>query len=289
MVSIGLVLINGFVAGSILILMALGMTLIFGVMDIINFAHGIFYTLGAYFSFVLFYTFELPLVASILLSVLIVALLGIAMDQTIIRAVRQESVWVTFLVTLGVAYMLQEILHLLMGSDPRYFQVDVNVINVFGVTYGSIRIVTALSSLLLIGLTFVFLNFTTTGKQIRAVAQNPLGSRLVGIRSNRIYMLTFGIGTLLAGVAGALNGLLFPLTPTMGETALINAFIVIIIGGLGSISGAAIAGLLLGMIQSVASVFLSDSQVTLLFYAALVITLLVRPEGLITTEGSDNA
>lgn len=262
-------------------LAALGFTLIFGVMRIVNFAHGEFLMLGAYGLYVAMQVAGLPFGAALPLVALGVGFVGIVAERLLFRRFVGDELG-GMIVSLALAVSLQGAVTSLFGVDDlavdRPFS---GTVAVAGVTMAWDQIVTALIALAMVGATYVVLVRTKFGLAIRAVAQDATVARLQGISPRRIYPLAFGLGALLAGAAGALTAPLYTIQPFMGEAALLKAFIVVVLGGLGSIPGAALAALILSLIEAFVSIWGSATLATLVSFVAVLGLLLIRPAGLL--------
>ncbi|HIW16709.1 MAG TPA: branched-chain amino acid ABC transporter permease [Firmicutes bacterium] len=286
-------LINGISLGSVYAIIALGYTMVYGIAKMLNFAHGDVIMVGAYVSFFAVGSFGLPPVVGLLLSVAVCTVLGIVIEGLAYRPLRQAPSLAVLITAIGVSYFLQNSALLLWKSDTKIFPnffayTDAagethNSISLFGgqltVTYVAIFTV-VICIIIMLGLTW-FTGRTKLGKAMRACSEDKGAAQLMGINVNRTISMTFAIGSALAGVAAVLLCSAYQtLTPTTGSMPGIKAFTAAVFGGIGSIPGAFLGGILLGVIETFAKVFntqISDAVV----FAVLIIILLVKPSGLL--------
>lgn len=274
--------INGLVVGVIYALIAMGLSLIFGVLEIVNFAHGEFYMLGAMGAYFLTTNLGLgywPTVAAVTLGA---ACVGYVLYETLLVTLRGESFERSILLTLGLSMVLQNMAVFLFTTTPRMLQTAYTYSNI---TLGSVRVpllrVFALGlGLAAFGALYFILYRTQPGKAMRGVAQNREAALMVGIDPRAISRLAVAIGIGLSGLAGAALAPIYAVHPLMGFSFVFKAFAIIIIGGLGNISGAAIAAVLLGILESLIGGFLPQVMVDGLAFAAMILILLIRPQGL---------
>lgn len=277
----GQALVNGLVVGLLYLLMAVGFTLVFGVMRIVNFAHAEFYMLGTFMCFLLVTVAGLPFFMAVALTFGFAVVLGWLVEWGVLRPFRHDELN-GMIATIGLAMILQNGALMLFGPDPQSMpSVAVGVIRVGELAIPASRLTAVLSSAAVLVLLYVFLMYSRTGRAIRAVVQDLEIAEAQGIRAGLIYPLGFGIGVGLAAIAGALMAPLFSVSPFNGSAPMLKAFIVVILGGLGSLPGAALAGLLLGVIESFASTFLSTSLADILIFVIVIVMLIVRPSGLL--------
>lgn len=274
-------LVNGVIIGLLYLLMAIGFTLVFGVMRIVNFAHGEFYMLGAFFAYLLVSRFQLPFVAAVGAAFVLAVVLGWVIEELVLKPFRHDELN-GMIATIGLAMILQAVALMAFGPDPQFMPSVADG----SVTLGAVSL--PLSRLYVVGFSvavllalYVFLGHTRTGRALRAVVQDTEIATAQGVRARLMYPLGFGIGVGLAAIAGALMAPLFSVSPFIGATPLLKAFIVVILGGLGSIPGAALASLLLGVTESVASTFISNSIAEILIFALVMAMLVIRPTGLL--------
>ncbi len=274
------VIINGVTLGTNYILMALGFTLIFGVLRIVNFAHGEFYMLGAFFVLTAIEKLEINYLLAVILAVMAIGLLGFLAEEVVFRRFRDKELE-GMIIALGLSILLQNLGLVAWGpydlSIPPVFTGVLKIGNMF---YPVERLMVVLLSFLLMAGFYLFLKRTKLGLAIQAIAQDTEIARVQGMRINRLYPLAFAIGTGLAAAAGAVIGPLFQLNPWMGIMPQVKAFIVVILGGIGSIPGAFLGGLILGVAESFVSTYASKAMADLLGFILVIGILLFRPSGL---------
>ncbi|MCX5917861.1 MAG: branched-chain amino acid ABC transporter permease [Deltaproteobacteria bacterium] len=274
------VIINGVTLGTNYILMALGFTLIFGVLRIVNFAHGEFYMLGAFFVLTAIVKFEVNYLLAAILAVLAIGLLGYLTEEVIFRRFRDKELE-GMIIALGLSILLQNLGLVAWGPyDLSIPPVFTGVLKFGTLFYPMERLMVVLLSFLLMAGFYLFLKKTRLGLAIQAIAQDTEIARVQGMRINRLYPLAFAVGTGLAAAAGAVIGPLFQLNPWMGIMPQVKAFIVVILGGIGSIPGAFLGGLILGVAESFVSTYASKALADLLGFILVIGILLFRPSGL---------
>jgi len=279
------VVVNGLLLGLLYTLLALGLTLLFSVLRVINFAHGELYMLGAVGLWLLSVQGGLNYYEALALSAGGVALVGILMERLFLRPFR-GNLEGSLIISLGLVLILQASVHLALGDQPKVVHPPLGGrLEVLGATLAGERLwVMALSALLVGGL-YLFISFSRAGRAMRAVAQDSEAAALQGIDVGQMSMLAMGIGSGLAAVAGAAWGTLFAITPYMGTLPLLKAFVIVVLGGLGSIPGVAVGGLLIGMSESFITTYLGADEAALAAFAILILVLLVRPTGLLGHQG----
>jgi branched-subunit amino acid ABC-type transport system permease component len=281
-------LINGLVLGTLYILIASGFTVVFGVMRVVNFAHGEFYMLGGFLVVLLFGTLHLNFVVALALTVMIVAIFGVFIERVVFRPFRGNELN-GMIAALGLSIVLQNGAALIFGTSPLFAPDFVSgSVTIGPATVSAGRLVAiGLALVTLAGFT-VFLRFTKTGRAMRAVVQDTEIATIQGIRPGAIYPIGFALGVALAGMAGGVMGPLFTVDPYMGMTPLLKAFVIVVLGGLGSMVGAAIAGLFLGVFESFASNYFGAALADVLQLVFVIAVLLLRPQGLLGERDSDN-
>jgi branched-chain amino acid transport system permease protein len=273
---------NGLVNGMSYVLIAVGLTLVFGVLRIVNFAHGEFYMLGAFATYFIISLLGVPYVPAALLATVVVAAVGILSNQLLFRPLRREHEFTILMVSLGLSLMLANGGEVVFGADPKYIpspysDLAVDIGDVFLTVQ---RLIVLVAAAILIALVYLFIRYTTLGKMMRATAQNREGAALTGVDIDRIYAYTFALACGLAAAAGALLGPTAMIFPTIGEWAVIKAFIVVVMGGLGSMGGAVVGGLLLGIVEALGANYVSIAFKDAIGYAIIIAVLLWRPAGL---------
>jgi branched-chain amino acid transport system permease protein len=277
---------TGLVLGMIFVLLAIGLSLIFGLMTVVNFAHGSLYMLGAYFGFLLLgltKNFWLALA----LAPLMVGALGLLMERFLIRRLYGRSADDPLLLTFGLSLIMVEAARLIWGKigltfdPPRALG---GAVNLGFMNFPAYRLfVIAITGLVLVAL-WLFLERTTVGLVIRAGSRDPLMVRALGIDLSRIWLLVFGIGTALAGLAGVLAGPMRGVYAEMGVTMVIESFVVVVVGGMGSLIGAVVAGVLMGQVVGLTTFFV-PKLAEIMVFIVMAVVLLVRPSGLFGEAG----
>ena len=274
--------INGASIGVAVVLMALGLTIIFGLLDVINMAHGEFYAIGAYAAVTLL-GIGVPFWWALCLTPLLMAVVGYATERTLIQRVfhSKERHTLTLLLTFGLAIILEDALKILFGANPLRLEPPITgASEVFGLFFPNYRLfVMALGSLVIAAVWLVVFR-TRLGAMVRAAAYDRHMAASLGVPVTVVYAGTFAFGVALAGLAGVLLAPIYSVFPTMGRDFVLIAFSVVIIGGMGSIKGAVIAGLVLTQIQSISSLYISPVWSDPLLFGIMVLVLMWRPQGL---------
>lgn len=273
---------NGLLLGGIYALLACGLNLIFGVMHVINLAHGEFLAIGALAAVSIVTAFGLPFWVAVLLVPLAVAMAGLVVQKTLIRRVLGDTLVMSLLLTYALSTILLNIALLVWGGAFRAMPgVLAGAVQVGGINLSQSRLVAfAVAIAVSLGV-YAFLRFATVGKAIRATSQAPEIAVAVGIAVDRVRNLTFALGAGMAGLAGVLIAPIFAADPQMGARFVIKAFAVVIVGGMGSYTGALWAALLLGVVEVVGSFLIGQIFGTALLYLMMLAVLLVRPQGLL--------
>ncbi len=275
--------------GSILLLIALGLALTFGQMGVINMAHGEFIMAGAYTAYVMQQVLGdagISLLIAIPIGFAVGGLLGVILEATLIRRMYHRPLD-TLLVTFGVSLILQQLARDIFGApnvdvgSPAWLQGSVDV---FGVQLGAARLFIIALSLTCVGVLSALVRFTSLGRRIRAVVQNRDLAETVGISTRATDRLTFFIGSGLAGVAGVALTLLGSTGPTLGTNYIVDAFLVVVVGGIGQIRGAVIAAFVLGLMQSIFQYTTDASMAKVLLFIAIVVFLQLRPQGIVSVR-----
>jgi branched-chain amino acid transport system permease protein len=282
-------LINGIVIGATYALVAIGLTLIFGMMRVVNFAHGEFYMLGAYVAISAATEYGLGYFAALPVAVVLIALVGFGFEQIFLRPLRNADILATALVTIGLSIFLQNTALLLWG--PRPGQVDDPfagaVIAVAGVGVTTIRLFALTVAVIAMSSLGLVIKYTKLGRMMRATFQDLDAAALQGIEVDHVFSLSFIIGVALASLAGALLSAVFVVSPDMGNMANLKSFAVVILGGLGNVPGAVAGGFLLGLAESFGAGYVSAGYKDSISFLLLIMVLLIRPYGLFGREGSD--
>src|SRR6202011_5141215 len=248
-------LVNGILAGGILAVVALGFSLAWGIMNIINLAHGAFIMLGAYITWQLFTTFHVDPFLSLPVSFVVLFVLGYLIQRLLINWVARAPVLTTFLLTFGLSLLVVNIALLIWTGDTRGVTTSYSGTNfsVAGITVPWAKLYTLIAAMAITGVMYLWLQRSKTGRAIRATSMDIGGARLAGVRVAPIFAIVYGLGAGLAGVAGTLISLSYSLNPSMGQPFLIKAFVVCVLGGLGSVEGALVGALAYGIVEAFAS------------------------------------
>ena len=274
-------LILGISIASIWLIAALGLTIIYGTAGVINMAHGELIMLGAYSSYMLQHYLGFPLMLCIPASFVIVAAIGLVLERGLIRYLYNRPLD-TLLATFGVSLVLMQGVRLIFGSDPKYLAMPAFAsgdMQIGFIHISEFRVLVLVVTLGLIAALWALFYRTRFGVQVRAVMQNKEMAASFGINSDRIYMLTFALGAGLAGIAGSLFGVLNIVLPTMGTGYVVQAFLVVVVGG-GSLAGSVVAGSATGELQSIFAYFTNDTFARFMLYVLIVVFLRIRPQGL---------
>ena len=277
-------LISGLNLGSIYALIALGYTMVYGIAKMLNFAHGDIIMVGAYSVIVSAVTLKLPPIVAILIAVVVCAALGVTIEFLAYRPLRQSPPLAVLITAIGVSYLLQNLALLIFGpeqkSTPALF--DLPSLTLGGVTVDGITLLTlGVTAAIMVGLT-LFINLTRMGKAMRAVSEDRDAAELMGISVNKTITITFAIGSALAAVASVFFGATYTyIKPTTGSMPGIKAFTAAVFGGIGSIPGAMLGGILLGLIEQLSKTYISTLWADAIVFAVLVVVLVVKPTGLL--------
>lgn len=279
-------LIDGISLGSVYAIIALGYTMVYGIAKMLNFAHGDVIMVGGFATFTIVSTLGLPPVLGVLVAIIICTVLGITIEKVAYRPLRSASSSLAVLITaIGVSYLLQNLALLIFGTAPKSF---ISVVNLPSLKFanGSISIsgetvVTIITCIVvMIGLT-LFINKTKAGQAMLAVSEDKGAAKLMGINVNGTIALTFAIGSGLAAIAGVLLCSAYPtLTPYTGSMPGIKAFVAAVFGGIGSVPGALIGGILLGVIEILSKAYISSQMADAIVFGVLIIVLVVKPTGI---------
>jgi branched-chain amino acid transport system permease protein len=290
-------LVNGITQGSLYALIALGYSMVYGVLKLLNFAHGDLYMVGAFIGYFVIQWFGGPMALSIPVPLLLllmfllagvgVGALGVAIERFAYRPLRDAPRIAPLITALGVSFFLENAMLLLFGASYREYNTSAFISFSTGIHIGVLNIdivrimVIVLSVLLMIGLTLL-VNRTKLGKQMRAVAADREAAEMLGIDVDYVIAATFFIGSALAGIAGVMDGLAFNTIYTlMGFVAGLKAFTAAVVGGIGSIPGAMLGGLLIGIAESMVTGYISSTYTNLIVFGILIVMMLVRPSGLL--------
>jgi len=275
-------LINGLLIGGVYSLVAIGLNMIFGVMKIVNFAHGSLMMVGMYVCYWAVRLAGIDPYLSILLTVPLLFVLGAVLQRFLINPIINAPEHNQLLLTLGVSLFLENLAVFLWSPDYRVLQTGYAQINFYfgDISISLVRVLAFLISMVGTVLLYLLLTKSDLGKAIRAASEQPVGAMIVGINVRRIYVASFGIGAACAGVAGAAVAPFFPVYPTVGGLFVITAFVVVVLGGMGSFIGAFFGGLIIGVAESMGAVFLPAAMKSLVSFVIFILILLFKPSGL---------
>ena len=280
-----LAVMNGLVIGVIYALSALGVSLVVGMMNVVNFAHGEFYILAGYFSYLLAGAFGMHAVAAMILAVFLVFVVGLVVEWALIRPTYGDDMY-SLILTFILSIVFQNAFLFIFGPYPNKPPGWVKgATSVFGLFfYGNQRLAALIAGIAVIGVIFAVLKFTWFGRIIRATSQDREMAELNGINTARLNMLSFGFGCALAGAAGVILSPVFPVTPTAGVPVALMAFVVVVLGGMGSLWGCVIGGLMLGLVENLGAAYISTGYKHVFGFIILILVLIIRPAGLFGRE-----
>lgn len=282
------VAISGILTGLIYGLMALGLSVIFGVVRVVNFAHGEMMTIAMYAAVLLFATWKIdPFIAALPIAIAFFAL-GYLLQAGLINPFITRPEHSQFILLVAVALIMVNGLLMVFGPDARSLQVDYQLESwaLGPLLLDKARVYAAAMAVATSVALFAFFRFTLAGKAIRACADNYLGARVVGLNVRRYYALTFGLGSACVAIAGCMMILLVDVTPVLGPAFTLLAFVVVIVGGLGSMGGALLGGVLIGLSEAMAGLLIQPSAKSMFSFALLILVLLFRPQGLLGRKDS---
>jgi branched-chain amino acid transport system permease protein len=281
---------NGIFLGGVYALIAVGLTLIFGVMRVVNFTHGELVMVGMYMAFLLYQAFGLDPYVSLFIVPVFMFLLGLIMQKLVVSRTIGAPHEVQIFTTVGLGLIISNgILAAFKGdyrSVPTSYSTDTVMLG--QIIIGVPQLVTFIISAIITAILFIFVRYTYTGKAIRATTQNRVSAVLMGISIQRIYLITFGIGSAMCGVAASLLIPIYPAYPSIGDTYELIAFVVVVLGGLGSLPGALIGGVLIGFIESISAYYIDPGWKQAVYFVIFILVLVLRPQGLFGQRGAEN-
>ena len=286
MVSLLSHLLNGISLGSVYAIIALGYTMVYGIAKMLNFAHGDVIMIGAYITFSAVHAWNMPPLVAVLLSMVVCTVLGVLIEGLAYKPLRQATSLAVLITAIGMSYLLQNIALLVWGANPKSFPTVINLPSI-SLLEGQLiispaTIVTVLASIVIMVALTLFTSKTKMGKAMCGVSEDKGAAQLMGINVNRTISVTFAIGSALAAIAGVLLCSTYPvLMPTTGSMPGIKAFTAAVFGGIGSIPGAMLGGILLGVIEILGKAYVSTELSDALVFGVLIIVLLVKPTGLL--------
>lgn len=275
-------LMNGLLVGGVYSLMAIGLTLIFGVMRVVNFAHGSLIMLGMYTCYWAVVLLKIDPYLSLFISLGVLFFIGAAFQRFLINPILSAPEHNQLLLTLGVSLIMENLAVFLWSPDYRVLKTTYADINFYigDVSLSLVRLLAFAIAIVLAGILYLILSRTDLGKAIRAASEEPGGALLMGINIRRIYMITFGIGAACAGVSGAAITPFIPVYPYVGWLFVITAFVVVVLGGMGNIAGAFAGGLIIGLADSVGAMLLPGAMKSIISFTIFILILLFKPTGL---------
>ncbi len=278
---------NGVLTGALYALIGMGMALIFGVMRIVNFAHGAFMMLGMYAAYVMFERSHVNPYYGFLITGVLLFVIGWLVYRGLLRPIRQQSDFMQILLTLGIALILSDGVLLIFGAD--YHQITIPLLgkNVHlgpHITFNAPWLVSFVIAIVLAIALYLFVMHTMIGRAARAIAQNRYAAPLMGINVHRVQAISFAVGIAAAGIAGALLLPVFYLYPGVGDQFTLKAFVIVVLGGMGSIQGAAFAGLVLGVIESLTSLYWGNEWALAVDFVIFLLVLSLKPSGIFGSQ-----
>lgn len=275
-------LVNGLVTGSFYALMALGLAMIFGLMNVVNFAHGEFYVMGGVVAYAFSNLLGVNFYVTIVIAVAIMFAVGAGVERLLIRPLRGQHLLSTALVTIGLSIFMLNTMLIVFGNAPQALETPFSRKPIFlgSVVLTEGRIFAVLIGVVAMILIYILINRTKLGRAMRATFQQKEAAALVGVNVEAVYTYTFALGTAMAALAGVLLGAIFLIHPNTAELATLKAFVVVILGGMTNLAGAVAAGILLGVVESLWGGFVSTGYMDVIGFVMVILILLFRPAGL---------
>jgi branched-subunit amino acid ABC-type transport system permease component len=273
---------NSLVLSGVFLIVAIGLNIIYGLSRVMNLAHGSLYALGAYAGYTLV-SVGLNFFVALLIAPIIIAILGLILERTIIAPMRKRSIVYTLILTYGLMFFLDGLIKYFWGNEPRFIQLPVfmkQTLPILGTHYPVFRLMTLLITAATMAGLMLFLGKTKIGLILRAASHIPEMVSCLGINMTYVHMGAFALGCVLAGIAGVIAGPLYTIDPIMGHEMLLSSFVVIVIGGLGSLRGAVVAALLIGVVQTLAEFFVTDLAMVIV-YMMMAVILAFMPRGIL--------
>lgn len=277
-------LINGLMLGSVYALLALGYTMVYGIIKLINFAHGDIYMLGAYFGYFFIKVLHLNFFIALILAMAVSAIIGVVIEYIAYRPLRHSPRIAVLISALGISFLLENGMTYLYGSDQRSFPQAIKTVqyHFYGIQVSNIQLIIAVTSIVLMLLLTYIVKNTKMGRAMRAVSADPDAASLRGININHTISFTFAIGSALAAAGGVLIGLYYnSIDPLMGMTPGLKAFVAAVLGGIGIIPGAAVGGWLIGILETMVQATAFSDYKDAIVYAMLIVILLIKPTGIL--------
>jgi branched-chain amino acid transport system permease protein len=275
-------ILNGIFEGSVYALMAVGLSLIFGVLEVVNFAHGEFYAIGGYITYLLCSVFGFKYEVTVAITCLALAVLGGICEKIFIEPLIERHWLMPIVTTFGLSIIIQNLLRIIFSPDVKKIPTlySAEVLEFLGVRVSYQRIIVIFGALISFLLLHIFLYKTKTGKAIRAASQNKEACSIVGIDLKKVYLLAFSLSTMFCGLAGSIASPVFCVSPMMGSALLLKAFAVVILGGFGNVKGAILSAYIIGCIESFAGAYISYTFKDMFGFIIMVIVLLFKPQGI---------
>ena len=276
-------LIGGLGLGSVYAIIALGYSMVYGIAKMLNFAHGDVIMVGAFVAYFAISKYNLPLLVGVVIAVVVCTILGVVIERLAYKPLRQASSLSVLITAIGVSYFLQNSAMRLWGTDTKIFpNVLRGSLNLGGLSIPYLTLITILTCIVIMVVLTLFINKTKTGRAMRACSEDKGAAALMGINVNRIISITFAIGSGLAAIASALLVATYPsVYPTLGSMPGIKAFTAAVFGGIGSIPGAFLGGLVLGVVENLSRAYISTQLSDAIVFMVLIIVLLIKPTGLL--------
>ncbi|BAX72101.1 branched-chain amino acid ABC transporter permease [Leuconostoc mesenteroides] len=277
-------LINGLMLGSVYALLALGYTMVYGIIKLINFAHGDIYMLGAYFGYFFIKVLHLNFFIALILAMAVSAIIGVVIEYIAYRPLRHSPRIAVLISALGISFLLENGMTYLYGSDQRSFPQAIKTVqyHFYGIQVSNIQLIIAVTSIVLMLLLTYIVKNIKMGRAMRAVSADPDAASLMGININHTISFTFAIGSALAAAGGVLIGLYYnSIDPLMGMTPGLKAFVAAVLGGIGIIPGAAVGGWLIGILETMVQATAFSDYKDAIVYAMLIVILLIKPTGIL--------
>ena len=280
------IVIAGLLLGGIYAIIAVGLSLQYGVARVLNISHGEFIMLGAFATWMLFTMFDINPLVSLVICGPVVFLIGFSLHQTLFRSLLNSSMTLdifegrSLLASFGLLFIIQNVAILVWGADIKGYSYLAYGVNLWGAVFAANRLLTLFFAIVIGTVFYLFLTRTRMGKAIRAAAQDPAAAGLMGVNINQVLALCFGLGAIMAGFAGTLLSMCYPIKATMGLEYTVIAIIVVVLGGLGSIVGSFIGGFILGLIGSIVT-YVEPSLALVAYYVIFTLLLLIKPTGIL--------
>ena len=276
-------LVNGIALGSIYALVALGYTMVYGTIKLINFAHGDVYMIGAFFGFYAINVLQLNIFIALILTMIVCSTLGVVIERVAYKPLRKSTRVAALITAIGVSFLLENVMNYFFGAEIKAFPspLENQVYDVFGISISSKQLLVVAATVVLMALLQFIVKYTKMGKAMRAVAVDEDAAMLMGIDVDRVISFTFALGSALAGIAGVLVGIYYnSMSSTMGVVPGLKAFVAAVLGGIGSIPGAMVGGYVIGVLETLVSFFGYSTFKDAVVYLLLIVILIVLPAGL---------